>query len=443
MADRDIVTRAGKGSALSSTDYDQNVKSHDGTVEEQTGATYTVTYIDQNKTIELNNASMVCTMTAIATLHSQIDTDNFTVTLVNTNSTAATVNRGSTDTFSGGLTSITLAQNQAVTLQTDTTGAIWNIRAPVIINTNGHITTPFAGNLVDTNGNEVVILGTTASAVNEVTVTNAASAGKPAITQTGADDVGIDIEGVELHNGQGIFYASVSATLSGTIKATNTSTSGTLANGILGIGSSSGGYGVMGRGISSALAGVFGQHSASSGVTYGVEGASSSASGYDFYASGSGTNYGPFTGGHDGLVNKSFIADLGDIIKDSYILNKKNISNAIAVNELCTNNDTPIGVFTSKSSLSENLPAALEDFDGDLSSFDRITFNAVGEGCINVCGMNGNIESGDLIVCSYIAGKGMKQSDDIVRNNTVAKARESITFTGSEIKQIACIYLCG
>ena len=125
MANRDIVTRAGKAAELDATDYDQNVKSHDGTVEEQTGATYTVAYTDQNKTIELNNASMAVTMTAIATIHAAIDTDNFKVILVNTNSADATIARSSTDTFIGGATSLTLKQNEAVLLQTDSTGAIW------------------------------------------------------------------------------------------------------------------------------------------------------------------------------------------------------------------------------------------------------------------------------------------------------------------------------
>lgn len=129
MADRDIVTRSGKGSALSSSDYDQNVKSLNGTVEEQTGTTYSVVYTDQGKTIELNNATMVCTLTAIATIHGQIDTDNFTVTLINTNAAAATVNRSSTDTFIGGATSLSLTQGQSVTLQTDSSGAIWNINS--------------------------------------------------------------------------------------------------------------------------------------------------------------------------------------------------------------------------------------------------------------------------------------------------------------------------
>jgi hypothetical protein len=73
-----------------------------------------------------------------------------------------------------------------------------------------------------------------------------------------------------------------------------------------------------------------------------------------------------------------------------------------------------------------------------------INVNAVGEGQINVCGLNGNIEKGDLIVASLIRGKGMKQSDDIVKSYTVAKSRVNVTFDNPEqIKMIPCIYLCG
>jgi len=70
--------------------------------------------------------------------------------------------------------------------------------------------------------------------------------------------------------------------------------------------------------------------------------------------------------------------------------------------------------------------------------------NSLGEGLINVCGENGNIEIGDLISSSSIPGKGMKQADDIIRSYTVAKARESVTFSSpTEVKQIACTYHCG
>jgi hypothetical protein len=73
-----------------------------------------------------------------------------------------------------------------------------------------------------------------------------------------------------------------------------------------------------------------------------------------------------------------------------------------------------------------------------------INVNALGEGAINVCGEGGNIEIGDLIVTSSTPGKGMKQSDDIVRSTTVAKSRQAVTFSSSaEIQQIACIYLGG
>ena len=70
--------------------------------------------------------------------------------------------------------------------------------------------------------------------------------------------------------------------------------------------------------------------------------------------------------------------------------------------------------------------------------------NGLGEGQVNVCGEAGNIMAGDLIVTSSMPGKGMRQNDDIVRNYTVAKARESVVFDSpSQVKMIACIYLCG
>lgn len=78
---------------------------------------------------------------------------------------------------------------------------------------------------------------------------------------------------------------------------------------------------------------------------------------------------------------------------------------------------------------------------------DRYRFmgvNAVGEGQINVCGLNGNITAGDYICSSTLAGKGMKQADDLQHNYTVAKALESITFdTPTQVKMIACTYHCG
>ena len=78
-----------------------------------------------------------------------------------------------------------------------------------------------------------------------------------------------------------------------------------------------------------------------------------------------------------------------------------------------------------------------------LAANDQIIINSLGEGLINVCGEGGNIEIGDYICSSSTLGKGMKQSDDLMHNYTVAKSREAYTFTSNEIVQIACTYHCG
>lgn len=53
-----------------------------------------------------------------------------------------------------------------------------------------------AAALLDTNGNEVVKLGTTASAVNEVTITNAATGSAPSIASSGGDtNIGLTVAG--------------------------------------------------------------------------------------------------------------------------------------------------------------------------------------------------------------------------------------------------------
>ena len=92
------------------------------------------------------------------------------------------------------------------------------------------------------------------------------------------------------------------------------------------------------------------------------------------------------------------------------------------------------------SSLTTELDPQYQDL---INNNRKVSVNAVGEGMINVCNEGGNIEAGDYITSSSIPGKGMKQADDLMHNYTVAKARESYTFTGNEIYQLACSYHCG
>ena len=226
------------------------------------------------------------------------------------------------------------------------------------------------------------------------------------------------------------------------------------------------------QGINSSAEGIKGTATTSGSNNHGIRGANSStgssgligpSNGYDFYADGSGTNYGPFTGTHDALTAIGATFTVGDIVADQAIIERNGISSVIALVESSTSANQPsvIGVVCAEpSSLANQQPVAyiqsITEVDGvtvvtmkpsfasACSTYNFMPINAVGEGQINVCGEGGDINTGDLISASSITGKGMKQADDLVHQYTVAKARESVTFASpTEVKQIACIYLCG
>ena len=234
---------------------------------------------------------------------------------------------------------------------------------------------------------------------------------------------------------------------------------------------------------SSFSAGAFGPFVAvnaqntGSGGGHGQVGVSLAGGGYAFRAVDggfydvSGDGYNPFTGRHDGMILKSSSYSLGDIVVDTRVISR---SLSDSFTELTPSQEAnqrgAVGVVAkvflewytpasfidkeasrlaqeSHTATPTNPMAApvtihdVEDYEGD---YDLVTVNAVGEGAINVCGEGGDISKGDLIVTSSVPGKGMKQSDDIVRSYTVAKAREDVTFSDpAEVKMIACIYLCG
>jgi hypothetical protein len=236
---------------------------------------------------------------------------------------------------------------------------------------------------------------------------------------------------------------------------------------------SSSGYGVYGQSVSGES--IRGLATAGGGNNHGVRGLNTNgngagsntaglvgaANGYDFYADGAGTNYGPFTGTHDALTDPNDNFTIGDIVVDSQLVRRNGISSAITLIKTSTsaNQKAALGVICAEQHPFENnipavymsgfdeetgLPVPTAEYEIDKQTYNLVAVNALGEGQINVCGEGGNIEAGDLIVTSSLPGKGMKQSDDIVRAVTVAKARESVTFASpTEVKQIACIYLCG
>jgi len=178
--------------------------------------------------------------------------------------------------------------------------------------------------------------------------------------------------------------------------------------------------------------------------------------------------YLPFTGTHDGLIEVTETPIVGDIVVDYQVEAVLDVSNIVMLykKSATANQKGVIGVCI------QVFDVPPTDWDEYLNAgeIDPVTgnpmpnptpvpnpmyypipagqkvihINALGEGLINVCGESGDIEIGDLIVTSSIAGKGMKQADDFVRSITVAKSRQAVTFSSpTEIQQIACIYLGG
>lgn len=275
---------------------------------------------------------------------------------------------------------------------------------------------------------------------------------------------------VEIGGSSGSVYATSQA--SGVTSIVGSG--GSLANGVAGTSTTNtgvNGNSTSGPGTTGYTASNYGIYGAATTTGQGVRGINSNLgttgcigynAAYDFYADGTGTNYGPFTGAHDCIMPTGQSVEIGQILVDSFCACKKNVSNTIfAVSVSNQSNQVPTGVFVVNNGiLSDYTPAAFvesvdyidakpnyvmfPEYNIYKSNYDYCAMNAVGEGQVLVCNENGNIVAGDLIVTSSKPGIGMKQSDDIVRNITVAKARESVDFVdGNETKLVACIYLCG
>lgn len=192
-----------------------------------------------------------------------------------------------------------------------------------------------------------------------------------------------------------------------------------------------------------------------SGGGEGYLGLSGPAGGYAVFAATG--PYGPFTGAHPGLMVKADEAVPGDILVDVKVLGRKGVDDTVTevARSSIAAQRSVIGVLSSRRPFDPDSflnPFCQSEHDAEPSfvrrhfakKYDLATINGVGEGQINVCGLGGDIEHGDLITASDMPGKGQRQPDDIVRSYTVARARESVTFDHhDQIKMISCIYVSG
>lgn len=184
------------------------------------------------------------------------------------------------------------------------------------------------------------------------------------------------------------------------------------------------------------------------GGLYGIYSNKTNAATWSFYADGAAGNYGPFTGAHEALMRKGVRIESGDVVCDDVIVAKPNLSNTLfqVVPSEVPRSRRALGVFVGRRRIRHREAfAGLDRLTKQiLTQYDRVVINSVGEGQINVCGENGPIEPGSLLVTSSIPGKAMRQDDDLIRACTVARAREGAEVsTADHHAQIACIYLCG
>ena len=256
----------------------------------------------------------------------------------------------------------------------------------------------------------------------------------------------IGVEGyAESGFGMYAWTSSGEAGLFGNNMSSATSTFGVKGTGGYGGVRGSGIFGVMGIGTQD---GIFGNGTSNgvrgTGPNIGVAG---SADTWDFYAAGSGGNYGPFTGAHDSMITKSISTEVGDIVYIDSIINSEGVSQTIGMSKPTDSqmDKRVFGVVAKRNDSpdAENI-AALPN-DTNVNNLSHLIINSIGEGMMNLCSDNGDIEAGDYICSSSIKGKGMKQNDDILHSYTVAKALESVDWSNetSTVKMIAVTYHCG
>lgn len=166
--------------------------------------------------------------------------------------------------------------------------------------------------------------------------------------------------------------------------------------------------------------------------------------------------YNNFTGAHLDAIAKAEAVEPGDILIPAGIVARVSVLDALINVARSTGANQPAaGVFVSRMPLTAS-PLLIEtdaetgqthikaEYADLADTHDLAHHAALGEGCMNVCGEGGDIQPGDLIVTSSIAGKGMRKLNNTMDSTVVAKAREAMTFAGAtDVKLVAVAFLCG
>jgi len=189
-----------------------------------------------------------------------------------------------------------------------------------------------------------------------------------------------------------------------------------------------------------AQSGVLGKSTDGYGV-YGWSDASCGVCGagalghFDFFACGFGANYGPFTGAHEVKLCDDFPESIksGMVVSVTGETQVRKIDEEISFSStlptvqlsLTPDDSRVLGALISESPLPEDHWYISESDEGDRFGI----VNALGEGRVWVTNVNGDIEAGDYITTSAIAGYGQKQDDDLLHSYTLGKAIEDVDWS--------------
>lgn len=153
---------------------------------------------------------------------------------------------------------------------------------------------------------------------------------------------------------------------------------------------------------------------------------------YDYYAAGAGVNYGPFTGGHEVRLAPDSLPLLPGMVVSSTGLTRVRTDEAgeaplsstlpdVAVS-VVPNDPAVLGVFVRETSLDEEHWYAA----GPGDRFGVV--NALGEGRVWVCDVNGPPRLGDYVTTSALPGYAQRQDDNLLHNYTLGKVIEQVDW---------------
>lgn len=161
-----------------------------------------------------------------------------------------------------------------------------------------------------------------------------------------------------------------------------------------------------------------------------------------------------FTGKHASVMVLDETTEIGMIVESTGEIwhNGTGVSTALPKVSLSKSNNSKkvYGVIATLSGNFDGYVAASPLLENET----HIEVNSLGEGKVWVTNLNGNIENGDYITSSEIAGFGQLQNDDLLHSYTVAKCTQNIDWdsiadtaehNGQTYKKvlIACTYHCG